>query len=227
MLEETVVTALGISKEKKTLGYAVQDVKGDALNQASQLNVANALQGKVSGVQITQAGGAVGASQRILIRGNSSFNSNDPLIVVDGVPMDGGATSGKADGTFQKTLYHTDCPNGWFGQTAENQHELNVDFIGYYNDKFGDWSILKIHVFLSTVLRLAYGRHGMAQEKSQPSMSVVSAVSVVMRQCANSARSVLDSRIVQVHLQVSHLGCAHVRFTSLWHTLPARAGKWA
>lgn len=90
-LNEVVVTALGISKEKKSLGYAVQDVKADALNKTSQLNVANALQGKISGVQITQAGGAVGASQRILIRGNSSFNSNDPLIVIDGVPMDGGA----------------------------------------------------------------------------------------------------------------------------------------
>ena len=93
MIDEVVVTALGISREKKSLGYAVQDVKSDALNQTSQLNVANALQGKVSGVQITQAGGAVGASQRILIRGNSSFNSNDPLIVIDGVPMDGGAGS--------------------------------------------------------------------------------------------------------------------------------------
>lgn len=104
ILEETVVTALGISKEKKTLGYAVQDIKADVLNQASQLNVANALQGKVSGVQITQAGGAVGASQRILIRGNSSFNSNDPLIVIDGVPMDGGATSDKMDGAGHGTL---------------------------------------------------------------------------------------------------------------------------
>ena len=93
LIDEVIVTALGISREKKSLGYAVQDVKSDALNQASQLNVANALQGKVSGVQITQAGGAVGASQRILIRGNSSFNSNDPLIVIDGVPMDGSAGS--------------------------------------------------------------------------------------------------------------------------------------
>jgi outer membrane receptor protein involved in Fe transport len=76
-ISEVVVTALGISKEKKALGYAVQDVKSDQLNKTSQLNVANALQGKISGVQITQAGGAVGASQRILIRGNSSFNSND------------------------------------------------------------------------------------------------------------------------------------------------------
>ena len=93
MIDEVVVTALGISREKKSLGYAVQDVKSDKLNETSQQNVANALQGKVSGVQISQAGGAVGASQRIIIRGNSSFNSNDPLIVIDGVPMDGSATS--------------------------------------------------------------------------------------------------------------------------------------
>lgn len=99
VLDEVVVTALGISRERKSLGYAVQDVKADKLNQTSQQNVANALQGKVSGVQITQAGGAVGASQRIIIRGNSSFNSNDPLIVVDGVPMDGGSSgSAGADG---------------------------------------------------------------------------------------------------------------------------------
>jgi len=93
LFNEVVVTALGITREKKSLGYSVQDVKSDELNKTSQLNVANALQGKVSGVQITQAGGAVGASQRILIRGNSSFNSNDPLIVIDGVPMDGGSGS--------------------------------------------------------------------------------------------------------------------------------------
>ena len=96
-VDEVIVTALGITKEKKALGYAVQDVKADDLNKTSQLNIANSLQGKVSGVQITQAGGAVGASQRITIRGNSSFNSNDPLIVIDGVPMDGSA--GSKDGS--------------------------------------------------------------------------------------------------------------------------------
>ena len=87
-LDEVVVTALGIERQKKSLGYAVQDVKAGSLTQGSQFNVANALQGKLAGVQITQAGGAVGASQRILIRGNSSFGSNEPLIVIDGIPMD-------------------------------------------------------------------------------------------------------------------------------------------
>ena len=100
-LDEVVVTALGLERHKKSLGYAVQDVKADALTKASQLNIANALQGKLAGVQITQAGGAVGASQRILIRGNSSFNGNEPLIVIDGIPMDnsaGGAAGGDEGG---------------------------------------------------------------------------------------------------------------------------------
>ena len=90
-LDEVVVTALGLERQKKSLGYAVQDVKAEALTQGSNLNVANALQGKLAGVQITQAGGAVGASQRILIRGNSSFNGNEPLIVIDGIPMNNSA----------------------------------------------------------------------------------------------------------------------------------------
>ncbi len=90
-LDEVVLTALGIERQKKSLGYAVQDVNAEALTRGSQQNVANALQGKLAGVQITRAGGAVGASQRILIRGNSSFGSNEPLIVIDGIPMDNSA----------------------------------------------------------------------------------------------------------------------------------------
>ena len=90
-LDEVVVTALGLARQKKSLGYAVQDVKSDLLTQGSTFNVANSLQGKLAGVQISQAGGAVGASQRITIRGNSSFGSNEPLIVIDGIPMDNSA----------------------------------------------------------------------------------------------------------------------------------------
>ncbi len=86
-LEGVVVTALGISREKKALGYAVQDVKGDELTAAREANVVNALQGKIAGVQITNASGAVGSSSRIVIRGNSSFGNNQPLFVVDGIPI--------------------------------------------------------------------------------------------------------------------------------------------
>lgn len=87
-LDEVVVTALGISRDKKSLGYAVQEVKAGELTQAGQLNVTSSLSGKVAGVQINQFGGSVGASSRIAIRGNSSLISDQqPLIVVDGVPI--------------------------------------------------------------------------------------------------------------------------------------------
>ena len=86
-IDEVVVTALGITREKKALGYSVQDVSGDELNRAKETNIVNALQGKISGVQITNASGAVGASSQILIRGINSFGDNQPLWVVDGTPI--------------------------------------------------------------------------------------------------------------------------------------------
>jgi TonB-linked SusC/RagA family outer membrane protein len=88
-LDEVVVTALGIKREKKALGYAMQEVKGDKLTETRDANVANALAGKVAGVQIRQNGTGVGGSTNILIRGNNSIaGKNQPLIVVDGVPID-------------------------------------------------------------------------------------------------------------------------------------------
>lgn len=91
-VEEVVVTALGITREKKALGYAVQDVKGEELAKAKETNIVNSLTGKVSGVQITNSSGAVGSSARIVIRGNSSFGNNQPLWIVDGVPVSNTAT---------------------------------------------------------------------------------------------------------------------------------------
>ncbi|QZT36444.1 SusC/RagA family TonB-linked outer membrane protein [Halosquirtibacter xylanolyticus] len=86
---EVVVAALGISREKKSLGYSVQNVSGDELNQTKQSNVVSALSGKVSGVQVSGSSGSMGGSSRILIRGASSVTGNNqPLFVVDGVPID-------------------------------------------------------------------------------------------------------------------------------------------
>jgi len=99
-LEEVVVTSLGITREKKALGYSVQDVKGDELTTAREQNVVNSLQGKVAGVQISNSSGNVSAGSRIVIRGMSTLTGNNmPLFVVDGVPMinsysDVGAYSG-------------------------------------------------------------------------------------------------------------------------------------
>ncbi|MGN0056698.1 MAG: SusC/RagA family TonB-linked outer membrane protein [Phocaeicola plebeius] len=88
-LEEVVVTALGIKREKKALGYAMQEVKGDALVAARETNLANALSGKVSGVQIIRSSNGPAGSSKIQLRGsNSVTGTNQPLIVVDGVPLD-------------------------------------------------------------------------------------------------------------------------------------------
>ncbi len=86
-IDEVVVTALGIAREKKTLGYSVQDVGNEELSEVKPMNAVNALSGKVAGVQITNATGAVGGASRIVIRGESSFTNSQPLWVVDGTPF--------------------------------------------------------------------------------------------------------------------------------------------
>ena len=89
VLDEVVVTALGIKRDRKSLGYAVQEVKGQTLTDARETNIANALVGKVSGVQIIKGSNGPASSSKIVLRGNSSLTGdNQPLIVVDGIPMD-------------------------------------------------------------------------------------------------------------------------------------------
>ncbi|MDR1936985.1 MAG: TonB-dependent receptor plug domain-containing protein, partial [Tannerellaceae bacterium] len=87
-LDEVVVTALGISREKKALGYSVQDVKADELTQAASTSLSGAIQGKVSGIEVASSSGMPGASAKITIRGSRSFTGNNtPLYVVDGMPI--------------------------------------------------------------------------------------------------------------------------------------------
>ena len=85
-VEEVVVTALGISRERKSIGYASSSVNGEEIADAKVVNPMNALQGKVAGVDISSAPGP-GATQNVIIRGASSFGNNQPLYVVDGVPI--------------------------------------------------------------------------------------------------------------------------------------------
>lgn len=88
-LGDVVVTALGIKRSKKELSYAVGEVKGEELNKAKEMNVVNSLAGREPGVIINQTAGGPGGSTRILIRGNTSLTGNNqPLFVVDGVPLD-------------------------------------------------------------------------------------------------------------------------------------------
>jgi TonB-linked SusC/RagA family outer membrane protein len=93
-LTEVVVTALGISREKKALAYAVTEVKGEEFTQARENNVANAFSGKIAGVNVTGMSSGPGGSSRVIIRGNGSLSGNNqPLYVINGMPMNNTARS--------------------------------------------------------------------------------------------------------------------------------------
>ena len=102
-LSEVIITAGGIRREKKALGYSVEDVGGDKIQQVAEPDALRALQGKIPGVNISGASGAPGSSTRITIRGNSSMTGNNqPLFVVDGIPYDNSTNSmfsGSANGS--------------------------------------------------------------------------------------------------------------------------------
>jgi len=118
-LEEVVVTAFGIKREKKALGYAVQDVKGDELDESDPDNVVSALSGRVAGAQVITSSGQVGASSTIKIRGNKSFTgSSQPLFVVDGTPIMNGISSATSSSTY------TD-----FGNAAMDIDPSNIESI--------------------------------------------------------------------------------------------------
>ena len=88
-LQEVVVTALGISKQKRQLGFSITEVKGEALAQTNEVNPVDALQGRVAGVQIDEGAGGLFGNAKILIRGNSTLGTNNqPIFVIDGVIMD-------------------------------------------------------------------------------------------------------------------------------------------
>ena len=120
-LDEVVVTAMGISREKKALGYAVSEVDGSELikSRGGLSNPVNALQGKVAGLQISSGAGSMGGSSKVLIRGNNSLSgSNQPLFVVDGVPLEG------------KDFNSTDTQRGGGGYDYGNLiQDLNPDDI--------------------------------------------------------------------------------------------------
>src|SRR5690606_34356520 len=87
MLQETVVTALGITRQARTLTYSQQTVNGDDLNAVKSTNVVNSLNGRVAGVQINRTSGGPGGSVRMVLRGNKSTRNSQPLFVIDGLPV--------------------------------------------------------------------------------------------------------------------------------------------
>lgn len=88
VLNEVILTALNVKRQKKTIGYATQNIKGKELSTASEPNLLNTISGKIAGAQVTSSNGGVGASTNIVLRGNRFVDGNNsPLFVIDGVPI--------------------------------------------------------------------------------------------------------------------------------------------
>lgn len=121
-LNEVVVTALGISKEKKALGYAVQDVKSEEIVRTGNSDLAGAMQGKIAGVDIKPSSGMPGASSQIVIRGARSFTgSNTPLYVIDGMPI-----SSDADYSTGNSVTGADIANRAVDLNPADIESINV-----------------------------------------------------------------------------------------------------
>src|ERR1700754_4996894 len=115
-LSEVVVTSLGIVRDKRSLGYATQQLKTDQIADKGAVNLINAMEGQVAGVNITGASGSAGSSVNINIRGITSFTrSNQPLFVVDGIPI-----SNDVDRT-------NGGPNGTLGDNQPANRALDID----------------------------------------------------------------------------------------------------
>ena len=122
-MDEVVVTALGIKREKKSLGYAVQEIGGGLLTRTRESNLANTISGKVAGVQIIKGSNGPGGSSKIVLRGyNSLSGDNQPLIIIDGVPMDN--FTGASNNDFWNP--GTDMGNGLGDLNPENIESLSV-----------------------------------------------------------------------------------------------------
>ncbi|MEL0454822.1 SusC/RagA family TonB-linked outer membrane protein [Flavobacteriaceae bacterium SZ-1-7] len=145
-LEEVVVTAQGIKREKKALGYAVTTIESDAIENKPETDVAKLLTGKVAGVQVNTAGGFLGQSPNVIIRSkNSITGNNQPLYIVDGIPITGDrtfdldpnniASTSVLKGLAASTLYGEDGRNGVIlittktGASGERDKKFEIEII--------------------------------------------------------------------------------------------------
>ncbi|MCV2483306.1 SusC/RagA family TonB-linked outer membrane protein [Flavobacterium sp. SH_e] len=127
-LNEVVVTSLGVKKTRKSLTYAAQELKGEELTRVKDANLINTVAGKIAGVAVTKSSSGLGGSTKVVIRGNSSFVNNQPLYVIDGIPL---VSSGAAQ------------PNGTFGDLAGGNRD-GGDITSLINpDDYDGMTVLK------------------------------------------------------------------------------------
>ncbi len=144
-LNEVVVTAFGIEKEEKALGYSTQQVGADEFTRVRETNVVNSLSGKVAGVSVTRSSTGLGGSSKVIIRGNSSLTGNNqPLYVVDGIPIDNSSNMSGAD--------------EWGNGTGDNQGG-GVDLGGGISDLNPD-DIESMNVLKGASATALYGSRG-------------------------------------------------------------------
>lgn len=121
-LDEVVVTAMGVKREKKALGYNTQNLNADQLSKAGSTSLASSIQGKLAGVQVRQASGAPGSSAQIVIRGARSFDGNNtPLYVIDGMPV-----ASTSDYSTGYSVTGADYPNRAIDLNPEDIESVNV-----------------------------------------------------------------------------------------------------
>ncbi len=129
LLDDVVVTALGIKKDRKALGYSVTEMKSEELLKNKQTNVVNSLAGKIAGVNVTQGSGAAGAGSAIIIRGGNSASEsrdNQPLFVVDGIIYDNSTPNGGGSGTDGVTSSATTFSNRVMDINPEDIESMSV-----------------------------------------------------------------------------------------------------
>lgn len=126
-LDEVIITSLGIKKEKRSLGYAASELKSEEIVKVKTTNVLNALSGKVSGLQISGASNGVASSARVVIRGENSLNinNNEPLFILDGIPMNNQLFGVGGNSTDQANL-PTDYGNGLSELNADDFQSITV-----------------------------------------------------------------------------------------------------
>ncbi len=130
VLDEVVVTALGIKRDKKSLGYATQEVKGEAVSAVKSQNFVNSLSGKVAGLQIKPSG-TMGGSTQVIIRGNASVSGNNQaLFVIDGVPIDNGINNQIVTAIASEQRSQTSGRGGYdYGNAASDINPDDIESI--------------------------------------------------------------------------------------------------
>ncbi|PHN06518.1 SusC/RagA family TonB-linked outer membrane protein [Flavilitoribacter nigricans] len=125
-LSEVVVTALGLKRDKRDLGYAVQKLDNEELTTVRQTNTADALAGRVAGVQVTHGGSGIGSSTRVVIRGETSLSgSNQPLFVIDGIPVSNELLANPVEGS-EAGFQEVDYGNGFAEISADDIESITV-----------------------------------------------------------------------------------------------------